>query len=204
MSSDPVSVLEHALALLELYECNSSDIDLTVEDDDKFIKTCFDSKRCNGWISVVGDVNRDDLAEKINDRWKFQFFGSSKATGIYTLLNMLARYSFVYGRIAFGDAHALSHFVEDHCPGLMIVWGELTDLELTLSLAALNLSFAHGSSPDPGRIGGALLAFTRHEFPRLNRIKVEIIFEERVVRGQQGSHPAHPWPYEPNLPPFLG
>ena len=322
MSSDPVSVLEHALALLELYECNSSDIDLTIEDDEKFIKTCFESKRCNGWISVVGDMNRKNLAEKINDRWRFHFFGSSKETGIYALLNMLARYGFVYGRIPFGDAHALSHFVEDHCPGLMIVWGELTDLELTLSLAALKmglpaivqrgypfplgntlqidtlsdigkavvgfrnirklletpdiprlpdymrdehkderfepyvtwgesqesfyvlrkgpvessgvtvrgepddalgvivtieaepmdsydrgylerflagslsmlegvtsryrkghltLSFAQESSTDPGRIGEALLAFTRHEFPKLNKIKVEIIFEKGVL-----------------------
>ncbi len=30
----------------------------------------------------MGDVNREDLAERINDRWKFRFFGSPKETGI--------------------------------------------------------------------------------------------------------------------------
>ncbi|MDP6381116.1 MAG: hypothetical protein QF662_07200, partial [Phycisphaerae bacterium] len=54
LHADPVSVLESALALLELYECNQADIAEHVPEDMPFIVQCFSSKRCNGWACVVG------------------------------------------------------------------------------------------------------------------------------------------------------
>jgi len=140
LSSDPVSVLEPALALLELYECNQPDVAGHVLDDMKFIRACFASKRANGWICIVGDADRGEIEAAVNRRWQFKFFsGPTRATHVYVLLNMLARYAYVYGRIPFGDAHAASHFIEDYTPGLLICRGRMGDLELTLSLAAMKM-----------------------------------------------------------------
>jgi hypothetical protein len=140
LRSDPVSVLEYALALLELHECNQADIGEYFLADMPFIGTCFSSKRCNGWIALIGAMDRAAMEAAINRRWQFKFFSGRPApTGIYILLSMLARYGFVYGRIPFGDVHALSHFVEEFCPGLILAHGPMGDLELTLSLAAMKM-----------------------------------------------------------------
>lgn len=140
LSSDPVSVLEPALALLELYECNQPDIGQFVLDDMKFVRACFASKRANGWICIVGDADRGEIETAIDKRWQFRFFsGPSRPTNVYILLNMLARYAYVYGRIPFGDAHAASHFIEDYTPGLLICRGRMGDLDLALSLAAMKM-----------------------------------------------------------------
>ena len=154
LQSDPVSVLEHALALLELYECNQPDIATHILDDMKFIRTCFASKRANGWIALMGDADRAAVETTVNGKWQFKFFsGPDRPTGVYVLLNMLARYAYVYGRIPFGDAHAASHFVEDHTPGLLICRGKkMSDMDLTLSLAAMKMgvpAIVPGNYPFP-------------------------------------------------------
>ena len=43
---------------------------------------------------------------------------------------MLARYGFVYGRIPFGDVHALSHFVEEFCPGAVKIHVDIDPAEI--------------------------------------------------------------------------
>ena len=140
LADDPVAVLEDVLALLELHECNQADIAEHVLDDMAFVGTVFASKRCNGWIAIVGDGDRAALESAVNARWQFQFFsGPSRPTGIYVLLNMLARYAYVYGRIASGDGHEMAHFIEDFCPGLIVCRGRLSELELALSLAAMKM-----------------------------------------------------------------
>ncbi len=140
MQDDPLSVLENALALLELYESNQQDISEYALDDGSFLSTCFASKRCNGWISVVGGANREELEQAINANWQFRFFsGPARPTGVYALLNLLARYAFVYGKTRSGDAHRSAHFIEEHSPGLLVCRGSMNDLELTLSLAAMKM-----------------------------------------------------------------
>lgn len=61
MDADPVAALPTALALLELYECNQPDIEDFVMPDMPFIRACFNSKRCNGWIAMMGDSDRAAL-----------------------------------------------------------------------------------------------------------------------------------------------
>jgi hypothetical protein len=140
MHTDPVGALENVLALLELYECNQPDMADHFLEDLKFLGTCFSSKRCNGWIAAMGDGDRDGLEKAVNARWQFKFFsGPPRPTGVYVLLSMLARYAYVYGRVKFGDSHELGHFVEGYCPGLIVCCGRMTDLELTLSLAAMKM-----------------------------------------------------------------
>ena len=140
MASDPVGALMHLLALLELYESNRPDVADHLLDDAGLTGTVFSSKRANGWIAALGDGDRSELEAAVNARWQFRFFhGPARPTGVYALLNLLARYGYVYGRIAFGDAHGLGHFVEDHTPGLLVCRGEMSDLEHTLSLAVMKM-----------------------------------------------------------------
>jgi len=165
MRDDPVSVLENALALLELYESNQPDIAGHVSADMKFINECFSSKRLNGWVCVIGDADRAQIEKAVNARWQFRFIsGRSGATGVYALLNMLVRYAFIYGRIAFGDAHGLGHFVEDHTPGVIICRGKMSDLELTLSLAAM-------------KMGVPAVVQSHYPFPLGRTIRVEKLYE---------------------------
>jgi acetyl-CoA decarbonylase/synthase complex subunit beta len=179
MNSDPASVLEYALALLELHECNQGDIAQYVQEDMPFISTCFSSKRCNGWIALMGDADRAEAEAAINRRWQFKFFsGRAGPTGVYALLNMLARYGFVYGRVEAGDAHGLSHFVEEYCPGLIVCRGRMSDLELTLSLAAMKMGIPAIVPGDyPFRLGRMLRMDTLNEvvesvcaFPNIRRL----------------------------------
>lgn len=139
-ATDPVSVLEHALVLLELHESNRPEMADLILEDMPFIGTCFNSKRCSGWIAAAGSADRAELEKALNARWQFRFYhGRPGATGPYVLLNMLARYAFIYGRIADGDFHALGHFVEDFCPGVLVYRGAMSDLESTLVLASMKM-----------------------------------------------------------------
>ena len=158
MNYDPVNVLENALALLELYESNQPGIENIIPHDIKFFSDCFSTKRLNGWIAVLGNTDRNRLKSAINDRWQFRFFNEgSPITGVYTLLNMLIRYAYVYGKTHYSedhetshfmdvqcpgellDSHELTHFIDEHCPGLLVCHSEMTDLDMTLSLMAMKM-----------------------------------------------------------------
>lgn len=137
--NDPVAVLEYALVLLELLESQQADLAPLMRDDRGFLMECFNSKRKNGWACVMGG-ERAEVEAAVNDRWQFRFFhGPERPTNVYVLLNHLARYGFVYGRIEAGDFHSLGHFVEDYCPGVIVCRPGMSDLELTLSLAAMKM-----------------------------------------------------------------
>ncbi len=171
INSDPLSVLENALALLELYESNQPGIENIIPHDMKFYRDCFNSKRLNGWIAVLGNTDRNELKSIINNRWQFSFFTEeSPITGVYVLLNMLIRYAHVYGRTHYSeyhetthfmdeqcqgtalDVHEMTHFIDEHCPGLLVCHGEMNDLEITLSLMAMKMgvpAIVPGNYPFP-------------------------------------------------------
>ncbi len=139
-TDDPVAALEPALVLLELVQTNRPDTAAAVPDDGAFLSECFRSKRLNGWIATLGDADRGELEAAVAARWKFKFVpGAGPRTGLYVLLNLLARYGFVYGRVPAGDSHQLGHFIEDFTPGVVICRGRMTELEMTLVLAAMKL-----------------------------------------------------------------
>lgn len=158
LHSNPISVLEQSLVLLELFESNQPDKQKYFLEDMPFVRTCFATKRQNGWIACIGDSDRERIEDIINDQWKFKFFSGRKTeTGIYVLLSMLTRYAFIYGRIPVGDGHALTHFVEDHCPGLLVCQGKMSALELTLSLAAMKMGVPAVVSTDyPFSLGNSI------------------------------------------------
>ena len=179
MEDDPVGALEDALVLLELYESNQPGIADALPDDGAFLGDAFDSKRLNGWLAVAGDGDPATVKKAVNERWQFKLVpGRSHRTGVYPLLNMLARYAFVYGRIPPGDGHALGHFIEDFGQGVVVCHGTLDDLELTLSLAAMKMGVPAVVPPDyPFTLGRQIRAGSLAEvaeavasFPNIRRL----------------------------------
>ena len=147
--SDPVAALEDALVLFELMMVNDREVFESVPDDDQFLGLAFSSKRLNGWITQLGDTDCAEIGEAVNARWQFKLIdGPGRLGGFYLMLNMLFRYGFVYGRIDGGDSHAMGHFIEDFGPGLLVCRGEMSELELTLSLAAMKLGVPAIVAPD--------------------------------------------------------
>ena len=140
MATDPLSSLESALVLLELYASNQPGTAALMADDDVFLRQAFNSKRLNGWVALLGDANPQEAAAALGARWQLKFFAADQGViGLYYLLNMLVRYAFVYGRTPPGDSHLLGHFVEDFTPGLLVCRGKLSALEAVLSLAAMRI-----------------------------------------------------------------
>ena len=140
MQDDLVRVLEPSLVSLELYASNQPAVCKLTPDDDAFLTEIFGSKRMNGWIVLLGDSNPHEIQATVNVRWQFKFVDAGeKCASLYVLLNVLARYAFVYGRVPRGDTHLLGHFIEDFTSGLVVGRGKMSPLELTLSLAAMRL-----------------------------------------------------------------
>ncbi|HTS69477.1 MAG TPA: hypothetical protein VMO17_10880 [Terriglobia bacterium] len=179
IESEPLRLLEASLALLELYACNQPGVSASVPDDDAFLTEIFASKRRNGWIVLLGDANRDETQAAINARWQFKFMETGEScTSLYLLLNVLARYAFVYGRIPPGDTHLLGHFIEDITSGLIVGCGKLNDLELALSLSAMRIGVPAITPQDyPFQLGRHVRAGTLPEiveavgsFPSVRRL----------------------------------
>jgi len=179
IETDPLNLLEVGLVLLELYACNQPGTPESVPDDDAFLAQVFASKRLNGWISFLGDADVTEAQAALNIRWQFKFIGADeRCTGVYSLLNALARYAFVYGRVPFGDTHLLGHFIEDFTSGLIVCRGKLNDLESTLSLAAMRIGVPAVTPPDyPFQLGRQVHAATLDEvvdavavFPSIRRL----------------------------------
>ena len=173
LEEDPVAALEGGLVLLELYEGNQAGVEEYVPADGAFLGMAFNTKRQNGWIGVLGEEDPAEVERKVNESWKFKLVeGRERRTGLYSLLNMVVRYGFVYGKIGFGDSHAMGHFVEDFAPALLICRPGMDDLELTLSLATMKIGvpavvpeaypFPLGRQArveDLGEVGGATVVF---------------------------------------------
>jgi len=109
-ASEPVSVLEDALVLAELYESHQPDSAELFAKDMKFVGQVFGSKRANGWCHILGgDAEaRASIQKRIAARWQFVFFpvpDPYRPTGIYTLLERLVRYAFVYGYDDMSNIH---------------------------------------------------------------------------------------------------
>ncbi len=139
--TDPVSILENVLSLIELYVSNQSYAQEMFFRDMPFIKKhCFGIKRINGWLATHNRGMNEQIEHAVNEKWQFRFYNDPQGEiKIYTILSMLVRYSFIYGGIEFGDTHALSHFIEEFAPGVVIYTGVMSDLDLTLSLAAMKI-----------------------------------------------------------------
>ncbi|MHA2112188.1 MAG: hypothetical protein ACXAC6_13670 [Candidatus Hodarchaeales archaeon] len=68
LHSNPISVLEQALVLLEVFESNQPDKERYFLEDMPFVSTCFATKRKNGWIAIIGDSDRKKIENRINNK----------------------------------------------------------------------------------------------------------------------------------------
>jgi CO dehydrogenase/acetyl-CoA synthase beta subunit len=190
--TDPVGRLDYVLVLLELYCSNATAAMETVPDDQAFLDLTFSTKRQNGWIAFLGDADASDLKERIAARWRFHCVdGSDGLVAPYVLLNMLARYAFVYGRIEPGDGHGMGHFIEDFAPGVFACSGRLSDPELTVLLAAM-------------KIGVPAVVGTEFPFELGRRIAAET--DTQIVESLTmfpNTHKLTDHPELPRLPDYL-
>ena len=158
--ADPLGCLDYVLVLLELY-CSHAAKTMP-PDDQAFLDLTFSTKRQNGWVAFLGDDDTTGLKALIAERWRFHCVdGADRIGSLYVLLNMLARYAFVYGRIEPKDGHAMAHFIEDFAPGVIACSGRLTDFELTLLLTAMKIGVpAVVGEEFPFRLGRRIVADT--------------------------------------------
>lgn len=155
--TDPVAALEDVLVLLELYEANQPGVEGALFDDDSFLGRVFGTKRMNAWTAVLGGADPEKVIASVNARWQFRLLRGReprRTAALYPLLNAVARYAFVYGRVRPGDDHELGHFIEDFAPAVLVCAGEMDDLERTISLAAMKMGVPAVVPPDyPFRLG---------------------------------------------------
>ena len=146
-----------ALWLSELIESTYDDSGDHFIGDDRFRSICVGlNEGTNGWALIVGEGN--DLAQLISEltERRFRIFTSGKAsrkeasgegiqslserdTGIVYFGQMMARYALIYGMAQAGEAHEVSHSIEEFAPGAVFVVGELSDVERTLLQGMLAL-----------------------------------------------------------------
>ena len=118
--------------------------------DDRFRSLCVGlNQGSNGWALLMGDGDASSfsrLAQELSAK-KLSLYSVGAAaktldatgfevkslgereTGIVYFGQLLMRYALIYGMEPAGDAHDLSHSIEEHAPGVIFVLGELTDLE---------------------------------------------------------------------------
>ena len=64
--------------------------------------------------------------------------GERDTASVY-FAQLLARYALLYSDVKAGERHELTHFVEEHGPGVLVVCGEMKPVEALLCLALMRL-----------------------------------------------------------------
>jgi acetyl-CoA decarbonylase/synthase complex subunit beta len=149
-----------ALWLAELVESASSDGKEYFMGDDRFRSLCLDlNEKANGWALMLGESDVGSftsLSDELHTR-RLNLFTSGKSTrglesnagevnslgdretGLVYFAQLLMRYALIYGRERAGEAHEIAHSIEEYAPGVVLVLGELTDLEGLLLQGMLSL-----------------------------------------------------------------
>ncbi|MCJ7752096.1 MAG: hypothetical protein MUQ65_13540, partial [Armatimonadetes bacterium] len=101
-----------------------------------------------GWVLLLGD-DQEPYARAF-DEASFMVFvtrqgvdvgrslGERDTASVY-FAQLLARYALLYSDVKAGERHELTHFVEDHGPGVLVVCGEMKPVEALLCLALMRL-----------------------------------------------------------------
>lgn len=101
-----------------------------------------------GWVLVMGEgqgpyARASEEAEFMvqvtrREAGVGKFLGDRETAAVY-FAQLLARYALVYSDVCPGDRHELTHFLEDHGPGVVIVSGPMRPIESLLCLSLLRL-----------------------------------------------------------------
>jgi len=137
------------LAAAEAIESAQSDRDTYFSSDGSFRGAVFGGIKWRaGWALVLGE-DQQDFARAFDDASFMvyvtrpgvevgKFLGERETASVY-FAQLLARYALVYSDVKPGERHELTHFVEDHGPGVLVVSGPMRPVEALLCLALMRL-----------------------------------------------------------------
>jgi len=142
--------LSAALCLAELIEAAAPDAgDRFITDDRARTYAFRGAKWRAGWVCLVGDAHRDELARRFHDDRYMVFAGGPgeyvdvdlgpRPTGLIYFLQLMVRYGFIYGLVQPGDDHELGHYLEKDMPGVIVAAGSLSPVENLLVLGLMYL-----------------------------------------------------------------
>jgi acetyl-CoA decarbonylase/synthase complex subunit beta len=123
-----------------------------------------------------------------------RFLGERETASIY-FAQVLARYALVYSDVEAGARHELTHFLEDHGPGVIVVSGPMKPVESLMCLSLLRLGLRAVVVPGfPWEAGDRVEAASPQE-----AVEAAGEFENLRVRSQQDllaalpkyANPAH-------------
>ncbi len=195
LGGDVKNVLETLLVAAELHEAAKKDKhDYFIKDSDLRSFVFTGSKWKAGWVLILGDKHHK-LAEefkqkdfmvftdtpKIKDSY---YIGSRDTSPIY-FLQMMVRYGFIWGRIAPGDSHRLSHYLEEDMPGLIVIYNDLDPLKYLITLGLMKMGApAVVPSTFPYPYGNRIVADTVDEIiekgTRFPNLRVQY-YQEEVI-----------------------
>jgi len=135
------------LWLSELVEASRNDSNKYFMSDDRFRGFCVSLNGGTlGWALILGNGQDLNQLEVLLKETSFRIFTSgassrligdnkgvtnysTRETGIIYYAQLLTRYALIYGRIPAGDPHEVSHFIEEFCPSVVFIVGEISELE---------------------------------------------------------------------------
>lgn len=147
--SPPQDATWVALAAAEVIESAQSDRGEYFSRDEQFRGMVFSGiKWAAGWALMLGDdqqpyaqafkkagfmvsVTRDNVEPG-------RFLGERQTASVY-FAQLLARYILLYSNVRAGERHEVTHFVEDHGPGVLVAAGHMKPVEALLSLSLMKL-----------------------------------------------------------------
>ena len=135
------------LGLSELAEASRNDSNKYFMSDDRFRGFCVSLNGGTlGWALILGNGQDLNQLEVLLKEMSFRIFTSgtssrligdnngvtnysTRETGIIYYAHLLTRYALIYGRVPAGDPHEVSHFIEEFCPSVVFIVGEISELE---------------------------------------------------------------------------
>lgn len=138
-----------ALAAAEVLESAAEDRDRWFIRDGGFRGMVFTGIKWRaGWILLLGE-GQEEYARAFGESHFMvfttrpgietgRFLGERETASVY-FAQLLARYALLYSDVKAGERHELTHFVEDHGPGVVVMTGEMGEVEALLCLALMRL-----------------------------------------------------------------
>jgi hypothetical protein len=142
-----------------------------------------------GWALIMGE-NQEPYARAFDgasfmvyatrpDVGVGKFLGERETASVY-FAQLLARYALLYSDVKAGERHELTHFVEDHGPGVLVVSGAMGPTESLLCLSLLRLGMRGAVTASfPWEIGDRVEVSTPYE-----AVAAVASFENLRIRAQ--------------------
>lgn len=137
------------LAAEVIESCQSDRQDYFLSDQQVRDMVFMGSKWLAGWVLVLGGVNRQALIAKLKERGFMVFtdapdiegttyIGNRDTSPVY-FLQLMVRYGLIWGGIAPGDDHRMSHYLEEDMPGFIVIGEDLPPLKYHITLGLMKL-----------------------------------------------------------------